>query len=326
MGPTPGARVTRTDFATSDVEAAHGFLNHAYVRHRNQPRTGDHPFRRLEVTGRAAGAIRIDQVRYSQGTTVTCEPYNHLMFVIITHGTMNITAGREHANFGRGGAFLHPVGSEFTVSWDNFDIHLLDLTLRQVADVAATQSGIDPHDLRFESMTPVSPAMTRFWRATVGMVNRELAAPDSALAQPLIQAHTLTMLAAAALGAFPNTAMTATHTPTPGQVAPAALRRATAYIDTSADQPLTLADIAAAAGTSARALQHAFQRHYDLTPTAYLRRVRLERAHHELQAADPTRGDTVAAVASRWGFINQGRFATDYRRAYGQPPSHTLRA
>jgi transcriptional regulator GlxA family with amidase domain len=75
-----------------------------------------------------------------------------------------------------------------------------------------------------------------------------------------------------------------------------------------------------------RALQYAFARHYGLSPTRYLRRVRLERAHRDLQAADPTQGDTVAAIAAAWGFATPSRFAAMYRETYGYPPSHTLRA
>lgn len=36
-------------------------------------------------------------------------------------------------------------------------------------------------------------------------------------------------------------------------------------------------------------------------------------------------GDTVGAIALRWGFAKPGRFASAYREAYGQLPSHTLR-
>jgi AraC-like DNA-binding protein len=35
-------------------------------------------------------------------------------------------------------------------------------------------------------------------------------------------------------------------------------------------------------------------------------------------------GDTVAAIARRWGFSRPGRFAAVYQAAYGRPPSHTL--
>ena len=102
------------------------------------------------------------------------------------------------------------------------------------------------------------------------------------------------------------------------------MRRAIAFIDTNASTDVDLADIAAAAYVSPRALQYAFQRHLGTTPMAYLRRVRLDAAHHQLQAADPTRGDTVTAIAARWGFAHLGRFAAAYHRTYGQPPSTTL--
>jgi transcriptional regulator GlxA family with amidase domain len=102
------------------------------------------------------------------------------------------------------------------------------------------------------------------------------------------------------------------------------VRRTVEFIDAHAAEPLTLADIVAASGTGPRALQEAFRRHRGTTPTGYLRRVRLERAHRELQAADPGQGATVAAVAARWGFAHRGRFAAAYREAYGRAPQQTL--
>jgi transcriptional regulator GlxA family with amidase domain len=96
-------------------------------------------------------------------------------------------------------------------------------------------------------------------------------------------------------------------------------------MDTHAGQPVTVTEVAAAAGTTARALQYAFRRHYDTTPTGYLRRVRLERAHRQLQAADPITGATVAEIARQWGWANPAHFATAYRKRYGMAPSHTLR-
>lgn len=108
-------------------------------------------------------------------------------------------------------------------------------------------------------------------------------------------------------------------------MAPAALRRAVAFIHAHAGEPIGVGQIAAAAGTSARALQYAFARHYETTPTGYLRQVRLAQAHHDLAAGDPTAGDTVAAIAARWDFAKPSRFAAAYRQVYGQSPGQTLR-
>jgi AraC-like DNA-binding protein len=108
-------------------------------------------------------------------------------------------------------------------------------------------------------------------------------------------------------------------------VEPAVVRRAAEYIDTHAGEPIGLAQIAAAARVGARSLQLAFRRHRATTPLAYLRDVRMERARAELLAADPAAGDTVAAIATRWGFTHHGHFAIDYRRRYGCSPSQSLR-
>jgi transcriptional regulator GlxA family with amidase domain len=136
----------------------------------------------------------------------------------------------------------------------------------------------------------------------------------------------LTRLAAAALlETFPNTAITAAHIPGPGWVPPATVRRAAAFIEAHAGQPVTVAEIAAAAGVTARALQYTFPRYYGTTVTGYLRRVRLEQAHRQLQAADPTTGTTVAEIGRRWGWTSPSNFTTAYRKQYGLPPSHTLR-
>ncbi|HEY1967251.1 MAG TPA: AraC family transcriptional regulator [Pseudonocardia sp.] len=319
-----GSLIAHTRYATDDPDAAHEFLTRRYARHRVRLHERGEAFR-FALTGRSAGQISLARLCHSAAGTATSDPFPHLVFGAICAGKVELVTGREQVRGGQGGAYLYPVGSPFTVSWDRCDIHLLNLPRTVLADQAAAQTGIAADDLRFEAMTPVSSAMTRYWRATVGMVNRELAAPDSALAHPLTQAATLAMLATAALSCFPNTAMSAYQLPGPGRVAPAALRRAVAYIDAHADQPVTVTEIATAAGLSARALQHAFKQHRHTSPLGYLARVRLERAHRDLQAGDPSRGDTVTTIAQRWGFTNPGRFATTYRRTYQVNPSHTLR-
>ncbi|HEY2205444.1 MAG TPA: AraC family transcriptional regulator [Pseudonocardia sp.] len=321
-GTTDNPSVGRTHYSTVDVDEALAFMWRRYFRCRPAVSRRDRSFR-MSVAGHSAGPIRLDHIRFPMGLMAHCHPPGRLVFVVVGDGTVEVSTPRERMRAARGDAYLYPVGRKLSVGWDRIDARVLDLPLDPVAEVAAGRTGMARGALRFESMTPVSSAMNRFWRSTIGMVGRELAAPDSALAEPLIQSHTVTLLASAALGTFPNTAMHPTiHGP--GFVAPAAVRRAIAFIDDNARRPLTVSDVAAAAGISARALQQAFRRSHGTTPTAYLRRVRLERAHHDLLAADPTEGDTVADIARRWGFLNQGRFTGEYRRAYGRSPVETL--
>ena len=99
-----------------------------------------------------------------------------------------------------------------------------------------------------------------------------------------------------------------------------------AFIESNLHLELELADIAGAAFVTPRAIQYAFRRHLGTTPMGHLRRVRLDRVHHDLIAGDPSRGDTVTVIAARWGFRTHSRFAAEYRATYGQRPGQTLRS
>ncbi|WP_326547001.1 helix-turn-helix transcriptional regulator [Mycolicibacterium sp. ND9-15] len=115
------------------------------------------------------------------------------------------------------------------------------------------------------------------------------------------------------------------HHVDPARVRSAVLRRAIAFINENAHREITLGDIADAVNVTPRSVQYAFRRHLGMTPLEYLRLVRLDCAHRELQTADP-RSDTVMAIAGRWGFSHAGRFSDVYKRTFGTAPSETLRS
>ncbi|MFJ5550315.1 helix-turn-helix transcriptional regulator [Streptomyces sp. NPDC093225] len=122
------------------------------------------------------------------------------------------------------------------------------------------------------------------------------------------------LLAATALTVFPNDLDTDPLAADTRDAGPETLRRAKAFNEGNARHEITLAHVAAAACVTPRAVQYAFRRHLGTTPLEYARRVRLDHAHVELKEAD-----------TRWGFTHMGRFAAAHRRAYGVPPSTTLR-
>lgn len=106
--------------------------------------------------------------------------------------------------------------------------------------------------------------------------------------------------------------------------APATVRRAEEFMRHQADRPLTVEDIAHAAGCSSRALQAAFRSFRGTSPMTALRRLRLELAHEAIMRSDGS--ISVADLAARYGFSNSGRFARDYHRAFGEYPSRIARA
>jgi len=109
-----------------------------------------------------------------------------------------------------------------------------------------------------------------------------------------------------------------------GAAAPRHVRRAEEFMRANADIPLTIAEIAQAAGCSVRALQMAFDRFRGMTPMAALRRIRLAEARSEI--LNDGRTESIARIAARHGFSTPSRFAQLYRRTHGVYPSKALRA
>jgi AraC-like DNA-binding protein len=211
----------------------------------------------------------------------------------------------------------------YTARWRPGELQNCIIDPAVLARVAAAAPARRPEPIRFTSLDPRTPAAAGHWWATRSYVTGLLVSPE-ATAAPLVIASAVQLLAAVTLATFPNSALTDPTTEDRRDASTETLRRAIGFIDDHAADDICVADIATAAHVSVRAVQLAFRRHLGLTPTDYLRRVRLNHAHHQLREADPAR-ETVTAVAYRWGFTSPSRFAARYREAYGITPGHTLR-
>lgn len=85
----------------------------------------------------------------------------------------------------------------------------------------------------------------------------------------------------------------------------------------------SMVDICTQCETPVRTLQYYFLMELGLTPIAYLRVMRLNRARAALLAAEPSHC-TVTQIAIDLGFIHLGRFAAHYLKLFGERPSETL--
>lgn len=94
------------------------------------------------------------------------------------------------------------------------------------------------------------------------------------------------------------------------------------WLDAHFTDPVSIDDMAKIAGVSVRSLQAAFRSARECTPMQALLNRRLAGARKRLAAACPD--TTVTSVAMECGFFHLGRFARDYRHAFGEMPSATL--
>lgn len=100
------------------------------------------------------------------------------------------------------------------------------------------------------------------------------------------------------------------------EVARAALARDAAAVP-------SLSELAAAAGVATRTLQRHFTEVLGLSPHAAIQQMRLTAAQQTLCSGQAS---SVLDAALRHGFDHPGRFAIAFARAFGEPPSATLRA
>lgn len=325
----PGAQhqtgVQRTSFASSDEDEITSFIRQTYGENRSRfARVRDGA--RFSARTHDVAQIGADRVWTSiDGDGRSEEGFSDWVFFVVHAGSVTVRSRVGETVSRAGDVACYPLGTPVEFAMRGFDVTTVRLSSRRVARVAEELTGTPADLLVLHRTTPVSPEMTRYWRALTGLVAGALSDPDSPLGSPVLADDLARTVATAVLHTFPNSTMTRQHVPGPGAAAPATVRRAVAYLEENAHRPVQLSEVADAVGTSARALQYAFRRHLDTTPLAHLRRVRLERTRQDLREADPTRGDTVAAVAARWGFTNTGRFAAAYRAAYGVTPAETLR-
>ncbi|WP_454625265.1 helix-turn-helix domain-containing protein [Bradyrhizobium cenepequi] len=92
---------------------------------------------------------------------------------------------------------------------------------------------------------------------------------------------------------------------------------------TFAGKPLNLSKIYKEASVGPGMIRFAFRMVYGRPPRRFLHDERLRAVRAELRRATP--GLTVTQVAMRYGFVELGRFSAQYRAAFGENPSATLR-
>ncbi|MBK5142528.1 AraC family transcriptional regulator [Budviciaceae bacterium BWR-B9] len=88
------------------------------------------------------------------------------------------------------------------------------------------------------------------------------------------------------------------------------------------DVSASLINIAQRTGYSLRALELIFRNSVGMSPGKWFLNLRLNGTLRDLLMATPI--STVSGIATRWGFQHLSRFSEQYRKTFGEYPSHTL--
>jgi AraC-like DNA-binding protein len=319
--------VERSTFSTTSCDEAYGFLKQAYADHRLTYSPAPEDFRFTASTA-IAGTVSGAHIRASMHYGGHAESNDKVVMCVIAAGRLDYRNGQQECACEAGEAFAMTYDDRTEAATHDPDVVTLQVPTERVTQVAQANFGALHEPFKLHSIKPISPAMNRFFIDTVSTVTSQLLSTEGrAFEYPLVARQLVDLAITAMLNGFPNPTMTADYRQPSRTAGQAAVRRAVAYIDEHADEPISVADVAGATGVGAKELQAAFARDHQTTPLEYLRRVRLDGAHRDLVARTPDGGDTVATVAAiayRWGFANSRLFAALYRATYGRAPGVTL--
>ncbi|MBI3144308.1 MAG: AraC family transcriptional regulator [Pseudogulbenkiania sp.] len=306
-----------------DPEEASSRLSNVYGCHQLSLRGRREDF---DMHLQVARAGRLEMARLSFGAEVDLDQPPQRRFTLVT---TQLAGASEIANNGevfRGGLGMIVVDSADAPVLKRFsrDSCRLNLRLDQVR-LEAKCAQLLGRELRAplifrRVLDPDSPAQVR-WLALLRLLFA-CTGTSGQPCNPLLLEQVEEMAALFLLTEVPHSRSELLQD-SPLAIAPRHVKRAEDFIRSHAAAPLTLGDIAAAAGVSIRALTEGFRRTRQTTPMAFLREQRLLEVRTALREAGA--GETVTAIALRWGFGNLGRFAADYRRRFGEAPLMTLR-
>jgi AraC-like DNA-binding protein len=313
-------------FASADVGEVRDYMGALFSPHYLE-RSRDIPSVAFRHYGIDLGNVSFDVVDYG-----------------LDHGSITVTAPRIEGGYmvqfslagncavsqGRGDVELAP-GKLFVVEPDrplaerlsSGYVHLMMRVKRAAMQrVLARDLGFMPDKpVIFNSAAQPLTGMPSSLLRMVSTVCEDLDSAEAGLGLTRVVPHLEETLVSLLLSTVPHNFSDlldrASCTPTPYYV-----RRVLSYIAAHARDPITLSDLVAVSGVSARSLHSGFRHYKDTTPMGYLKTYRLDLARRELAGAEG-RDLSVTDVALACGFNHLSKFARDYRARFGESPSQT---
>jgi AraC-like DNA-binding protein len=306
-------------FKSNNFEAMHHRLNAVLKPHRLR-RLSDVPVSGI-ICRASLKRISLNLMRIGPSVDVWPGALEQFYLVQIPiHGAVDISHGEDRLRCaGTMAAVLSP-REKLRLRWSDNCTQLMVQIPREAIEARLAELGGKPTALRFATAFDLETPAAREWRRLLDFAVGSVDASGVFSRDPL-SADLEDLLLSALLVSQPHNYLDILRDHR-GAV-PYYVLRAERQMREQLPVALTIADLADAAGVSARALHDGFRRFRSTTPIRYLTAMRLAAARRRLREAEP--GLTVSRAAAEVGFLQFGRFAGLYRETFGELPSVTLR-
>jgi len=317
-----------TVMATDDMDELHAAVAGLTGRHQFDVR-GDRTalsariavasFGELNLLHFGYGDVRIDVSSGEEGD-------DGLLFYVVTGGGGNLRRGNTEMGFSVMRGVVRDLSRSIMVAQEGLSGFALPMSKERVRRHAHAVIGADvgAAPVMFDQGIDMTTPGGRQFRNTVQFIANALDGPLREMGNPILARQMEDLVLTQVLTLLPNSFSDAIADCATRVALPYHVKRARDHIHAHAHAAVSVADIAAAAGCGYRTVQNTFKDVYGMSPTAYLRLVRLKRIHGTLRDGGED-GATIAQIARAWGFGHMGRFAETYRRQFGELPSETVR-
>ena len=309
---------------THDLDEARHYITDVYIPHDLKARDGRALDFRLRYL--ASERLTVGHLVYGADAELLVPPMRdcYHMNLTLSGQTMVSQRGRWASTCaGRSGVLFNPTDS-FTVRWSPDAVQYAVKLPRRSVEAHLSKLIASPVErpICFDLGYDLTSAPGQALLSTVHFLRQELARPGGIATLPAAREQLESLVLTQLLLTVPHDYSERLAAPAP-PVRHAHVRRVVELIEAHPERDLGLAELARTAGTTARALQRGFQEVVGMSPTAYVRAVRLDRVHAELLALGGA--GSVTDVALKWGFVHLGRFSQQYRQRFGVVPSQTVR-
>ncbi|KRR27430.1 AraC family transcriptional regulator [Bradyrhizobium retamae] len=325
----PTARLAAFNRVSTDsVDAAADAVGRIFCPHRLTPeQTTSSEFFALHNSA-VFGGLSVNYVAY--GGSVSIDPgclERFFLLQIPVHGSARIqTASRDIATAPGASASLLSPTIPTRMTWQSNCAQIILLVDRRLLEQrAAALSGRPAGAVEFEPAIDLRSAAGRALQSQIlEFVDlAECLGPRKPLSAVAAANVRETLLGALLDGQHHSASDAIERFGGRAETLPQSLRRAREFLYAHADEPLDLAQLAAAAGTGIRALQLGFRRHFGTSISEMLRDIRL--AHLNVRLAAAFSNDSITDIAFELGFTHLSRMASAYRAKFGETPSATMR-
>lgn len=308
--------VIRSDISGRDIEQARALFEHFYNGHRFVVEPSlDFSYRYTSV-GDGDVTLRGSHFAGSVQGSIQTEGEYVVSWLTAGEGATDLDGDAVVLEYGQPAIFVTNRPSRF--EFHDYRQNLIHFDSAYLEGIAEEVEGTRGGPLLFETRARPAGAALRRWSAIVTAVARVIYEAESS---PLLRREADRTVAVALLETFPHSALEAPRdlaVPRSGR-----LREAIDFMYAHAHEPLRTEQIADSARVGLRTLQSEFRHEFGVTPTDYLRRIRLDGVRSELRSSE-SGNVSVSDVARRWGFAHLGRFSASYAHRFGERPSTTL--